>query len=55
MLEKMLSEYREKFKKPYPLFISGDKTEKEIIEEIKRCINKGEEAKETDYVKGVDY
>lgn len=55
MLEKALKEYEEKFSKPYPLAIGRGMTEKETINDIKRCIKSGKEAKEPEYEEDVDY
>ncbi len=55
MLEKALKDYEEKFGKPYPLAIGRGMTAQESINDIKRCIKTGKEAKEPDYDEDCDY
>lgn len=54
-LEKALDAYREHFGENYPLLITGTASEDEIIDEIERCIEMNEKAKEPEYEDDVDY
>lgn len=54
-LEKALDAYREHFGENYPLLITGTASEDEIIDEIERCIETNEKAKEPEYEDDVDY
>lgn len=55
MLEKALNDYYEKFGENYPLFIGTDKTEEEIIDEIKTCISNNTLAKAPIFDENCDY
>lgn len=53
--EALLDLYEEKFNKPYPLSFGSGKTEAEMIQEIKHCIDSGIEAEPPVYYDDVDY
>lgn len=55
MIEKSLKDYREHFGENYPLMIVGHKTDKEIVERIKYCIEHDEKEVEPEYKDGFDY
>lgn len=54
-MEEALKRYYEHFGENYPLMIVGHKTDKEIIEDIERCIESNEKAEEPKYEDDVDY
>lgn len=54
-LETLLDVYFKEFGKNYPLSIVGEKSNEEIIADIKDCIENGEPAKEPIYEEGNDY
>ena len=54
-LEVVLNRYYEVFQKNYPLCITDDREEKEIIADIKLCIDTGKEAAEPEYEDEIDY
>lgn len=54
-LETVLDRYYEAFQKNYPLCITDDREEKEIIADIKLCIDTGKEAAEPEYEDEIDY
>lgn len=54
-LETLLDVYFKEFGKNYPLSIVGEKSNEEIIADIKDCIENGEPAKEPIYEEGCDY
>lgn len=49
MIEKALQRYYDVFGQNYPLMITSDKSEEEILEDINRCIASGEPAAEPEY------
>ena len=54
-LDTLLDVYFEEFGKNYPLGVPSDKTDEEIIADIKNCLENGEPAKEPIYEDGFDY
>ena len=55
MIEKALKQYYEVFGQNYPLMITSDKTDEEILEDIERCIASGEPAAEPVYEEDMVY
>lgn len=49
MIEKLLNEYYEKFGENYPLSVGDGRSSKEIIKDIKHCIESGEKAESMIY------
>lgn len=54
-LDTLLNVYFEEFGKNYPLSVPSDKTDEEIIADIKNCLENGEPAKEPIHEDGLDY
>ncbi len=54
-LEQALEKYSEHFGTNYPLCISGNRTNEEIIEDIELCIDTDTEAEQPSYEDDADY
>lgn len=54
-LEVLLNEYQKVFKKSYPLVITNNKTDDEMIKDIKNCILSGKPADDPVYEDDTDY
>lgn len=54
MLDKLLTEYAEKFDENFPIFLMMGKPEKEIIKTIQKCLD-DEQAFEPDIIADADY
>lgn len=53
--DELLKEYFDTFGQNYPLMITSDVEEDEIIRDIIACIENGEPAKPTEYEEGLIY
>lgn len=54
-LDTLLDVYFKEFGENYPLAVPSDKTDEEIIADIKNCLENGEPAEEPKYEAGCDY
>lgn len=54
-LDTLLDVYFKEFGKSYPLVVASDKTDEEIIADIKNCLENGEPAEEPKYEADYDY
>ena len=55
MIEEALKRYYKAFGKNYPLMITSEKTEEEILADIEKCIASGTPAAEPEYEDGMVY
>lgn len=54
-LEEALTLYYKKFNKNYPLIITSEMSDEEIIDDIEMCIQSGKPAEQPTYEDDVDY
>lgn len=55
MLEELLNEYFDMFGENYPLMMTSQLSEREVISDIQSCIETGKPAKPVEYEDGLIY